>query len=74
MKVATSHDPDASLNEFFRKILQELITENFPVNELKTIDECLQEFVKLDRMILTAIDQTVAPQLFSQLHEIIKTT
>ena len=73
MKAVPNHAPDESLNEFFRKILEELFTENLLTNELTTVDACLQEFIKFDRMTLITIDQTVSQKLLSQLHDAIKT-
>lgn len=75
MKSVAKRDPVASLNENFLNQLQDVMTENLPVNkeDLPTITTCLQTYLKHEESIKLMVNSTVALENFRKVDEVLKT-
>lgn len=74
MKIAVKRDPDAALNEFILKKLQDLVIEKLGLKreQLPTVVECLEELVRHHDNIASMVKASVNEENPSELAEVMQ--
>lgn len=76
MKVSASTNQTTSLNEFFFKKLQQVLTENLPLEQtdLPNLVACFQEYINFEDKTQRTIKSNVSQENLSEIHEFMKQT